>query len=442
MKAPGNRQPTTTENSEPISSAIVKYNYQVDKTKKQPFWGKMDTIILNQHLDPPTQAQQLDELSLVKGSRVSWWANESSCDWKVFEYLQNHHLSCCPNISLWNQFMPIISSCPSRNVSLAQVMILEKSGDGWWRGQYGNKVFFYWPLFFFIGQYGNKVPATKPILAYSLNLRSAGFHRITHKRKSTTRTPTAWQRTSSTSWWNSNFPSNFLLGLSFPSLIPICFFLQVALYAFKAQADTELSFSKGDRLEVTLKQFTRYHESRLVYLQIFSGSRQTCIWPRMVQGKKPDGPGGDPSIVIIKFTIACKGGFGAVELPAGALPVPHPGRARWKERLGCTGGGNFFAKLTHFILRRQMVEQQMATERLARKFRASLGTTVRSGRGWMEPHSVFFICLTIPFFYSRGECDAIMDQKGQDGDFLVSINKFFFFCRLYKDIFLNITNVK
>ena len=26
----------------------------------------------------------------------------------------------------------------------------------------------------------------------------------------------------------------------------------------------------------------------------------------MVQGKKPDGPGGDPSIVIIKFTIACK----------------------------------------------------------------------------------------------------------------------------------------
>ena len=47
---------------EPISSAIVKYNYQ---------------------------AQQLDELSLVKGARI---------------------------------------------------LILEKSGDGWWRGQYGNKV--------------------------------------------------------------------------------------------------------------------------------------------------------------------------------------------------------------------------------------------------------------------------------------------------------------
>ena len=47
---------------DPISSAIVKYNYQ---------------------------AQQLDELSLVKGARI---------------------------------------------------LILEKSGDGWWRGQYGNKV--------------------------------------------------------------------------------------------------------------------------------------------------------------------------------------------------------------------------------------------------------------------------------------------------------------
>ena len=31
MKSSGNRQPTTTENSEPISSAIVKYNYQVKR---------------------------------------------------------------------------------------------------------------------------------------------------------------------------------------------------------------------------------------------------------------------------------------------------------------------------------------------------------------------------------------------------------------------------
>ena len=102
--------------------------------------------------------------------------------------------------------------------------------------------------------------------------------------------------------------------------------------------------------------------------------------------------------------------------------------------------GETFLLTDHFMLRRPMVEQQMATERLARKFRASLGTTVRSGRGWMEPHCLFD--LLICFFYSRGECDAIMDQKGQDGDFLVSINKFFFFCRFYKDIFLNITNVK
>ena len=87
-----------------------------------------------------------------------------------------------------------------------------------------------------------------------------------------------------------------------------------------------------------------------------------------------------PLLAVAKTNIP--GGFGAVELPAGALPVPHPGRARWKERLGCTGGGNnLFCKTDHFILRRQMVEQQMVTERLARKFRASLGTTVRSGRG-------------------------------------------------------------
>ena len=51
----------------------------------------LSTYVYHLHISthPPPQAQQLDELSLVKGSRV---------------------------------------------------MILEKSGDGWWRGQYGNKV--------------------------------------------------------------------------------------------------------------------------------------------------------------------------------------------------------------------------------------------------------------------------------------------------------------
>ena len=58
----GPRPTNGVDNSEPISSAIVKYNYQ---------------------------AQQLDELSLVKGARI---------------------------------------------------LILEKSGDGWWRGQHGNKI--------------------------------------------------------------------------------------------------------------------------------------------------------------------------------------------------------------------------------------------------------------------------------------------------------------
>ena len=61
MKASGNRQPTTTENSEPISSAIVKYNYQVGQGHNQMLC----------YITIPHQAQQLDELSLVKGSRVS-----------------------------------------------------------------------------------------------------------------------------------------------------------------------------------------------------------------------------------------------------------------------------------------------------------------------------------------------------------------------------------
>ena len=60
-KSAGPRPINSLDNSEPISSAIVKYNYQ---------------------------AQQLDELSLVKGSRI---------------------------------------------------MIFKKKDDGWWRGQCGNK---------------------------------------------------------------------------------------------------------------------------------------------------------------------------------------------------------------------------------------------------------------------------------------------------------------
>ena len=110
----GSRPTNGSDNSEPISSAIVKYNYQ---------------------------AQQLDELSLVKGSRV---------------------------------------------------MILEKSGDGWWRGQYGNKV----------------------------------------------------------GWFPSNYTQEEIDDPHTYCMAENVLDVMVALYAFKAQNDTELSFGKGDRLEV------------------------------------------------------------------------------------------------------------------------------------------------------------------------------------------------
>ncbi len=98
----------------PISSAIVKYNYQ---------------------------AQQLDELSLVKGSRV---------------------------------------------------MILEKSGDGWWRGQLGHKI----------------------------------------------------------GWFPSNYTQEELEDAHTYCMAENVLDIMVALYSFKAQNDTELSFDKGDRLEI------------------------------------------------------------------------------------------------------------------------------------------------------------------------------------------------
>lgn len=113
-KTMGPRPTNGVDNSEPISSAIVKYNYQ---------------------------AQQLDELSLVKGSRV---------------------------------------------------MILEKSGDGWWRGQYGNKI----------------------------------------------------------GWFPSNYTQEEIDDPHTYCIAENVLDVMVALYPFKAQSDTELSFSKGDRLEI------------------------------------------------------------------------------------------------------------------------------------------------------------------------------------------------
>ncbi|XP_040580558.1 SH2/SH3 adapter protein dreadlocks [Lepeophtheirus salmonis] len=101
---------------EPISSAIVKYNYQ---------------------------AQQLDELSLVKGARI---------------------------------------------------LILEKSGDGWWRGQHGNKIGWF-PSNYTQEELGDDAAHTYCMAENILDI-------------------------------------------------------MVSLYNFKAQNDTELSFEKGDRLEI------------------------------------------------------------------------------------------------------------------------------------------------------------------------------------------------
>lgn len=100
--------------TEPISSAVVKYNYQ---------------------------AQQLDELSLVKGARI---------------------------------------------------LILEKSGDGWWRGQYGNKV----------------------------------------------------------GWFPSNYTQEEVEDAHTYCMAENVLDIMVALYTFKAQNDTELSFDKNERLEI------------------------------------------------------------------------------------------------------------------------------------------------------------------------------------------------
>lgn len=111
LKISKSNEPTPQE---AISSAIVKYNYQ---------------------------AQQLDELSLVKGARI---------------------------------------------------LILEKSGDGWWRGQSGNKI----------------------------------------------------------GWFPSNYTQEEIEDAHTYCMAENILDIMVALYTFKAQNDTELSFSKGERLEI------------------------------------------------------------------------------------------------------------------------------------------------------------------------------------------------
>ncbi len=71
-------------------------------------------------------------------------------------------------------------------------MILEKSGDGWWRGQCGNKV----------------------------------------------------------GWFPSNYTQEELEEAHTYSMAENILDIMVALYAFKAQNDTELGFEKAERLEI------------------------------------------------------------------------------------------------------------------------------------------------------------------------------------------------
>ena len=74
----------------------------------------------------------------------------------------------------------------------SRLMILEKSGDGWWRGQYGNKG----------------------------------------------------------GWFPSNYTQEEIDDPHTYCMAENVLDVMVALYPFKAQNDTELSFDKGDRLEV------------------------------------------------------------------------------------------------------------------------------------------------------------------------------------------------
>jgi len=193
--------------TEPISSAIVKYNYQ---------------------------AQQLDELSLVKGSRV---------------------------------------------------MILEKSGDGWWRGQYGNKV----------------------------------------------------------GWFPSNYTQEEIDDPHTYCMAENVLDILVALYPFKAQNDTELSFNKGDRLEIL---------DRPANDPEWFKARNQCGQIGLVPSNYLQ--------ELAQFLASDSGGKSAPSIPANGNPT----------------NGN------------------TSNEEIARK-------------------SWYFGAI------SRGECDQLMAERGQDGDYLI-----------------------
>jgi len=212
--------PTANENTEPIASAIVKYNYQ---------------------------AQQLDELSLCKGSRL---------------------------------------------------MILEKSGDGWWRGQYGNKV----------------------------------------------------------GWFPSNYTQEEIEDPHTYCMAENVLDVMVALYPFKAQNDTELSFDKGDRLEVL---------DRPPSDPEWFKARNQCGQIGLV-----------PSNYLVELSQFLtqdvnRGGGG----PGQLAPGPNAHQAATNGKNGTNG--------------------------------FSSGNENITGKPW------YFGLI------SRGDCDTIMAEKGQDGDFLV-----------------------
>ena len=159
-------------------------------------------------------------------------------------YLPKYLASKIPHLVRYLNWLNQLSSSNSN----IQVMILEKSGDGWWRGQYGNKVAFHLlsnlEVILKSGQFPGRV--------VSIQLHTRGDWRPAHLLY-------GWERPRR---HGETLPFQLTAVVcNYHSLVdwnePIIVLLQVALYAFKAQADTELSFSKGDRLEVTKNIFTQ-----------------------------------------------------------------------------------------------------------------------------------------------------------------------------------------
>ena len=105
-----------------MPSAIVKYNYQ---------------------------AQQFDELSLSMDARIfileksntGWWLGQygKKIGWFPSNHTQEElHEPISSAIVKYNyQAQQLDELSLSKG---ARILILEKSGDGWWRGQYGNKI--------------------------------------------------------------------------------------------------------------------------------------------------------------------------------------------------------------------------------------------------------------------------------------------------------------